>query len=135
MNMRGDEHTRLKFWDHPMYQAMGILAGKFMNEQNFKHLTFGPMLETYSQECLRNDCAPTVPYILSYNSSWFDTSSRGTITERDLYAIKYTGRTMKAVAPWTSMSLLHQQLHRQFRAPSLMPAPLRLPLPWAKLFA
>ena len=69
MNMRGDEQMKLKFQDHPMNQAMGILAGKFMNEQNFKHLTFGPMLETYSQDCLRIYCAPTVPYILSYISS------------------------------------------------------------------
>ena len=91
MNMRGDEQIMLRFREHPMSQTMGILAGKFMSEQNFRHPTFGPMLETYSQECLRHSCAPTVPYILSSIAAWFDTSSGGTITERELYVIQCAG--------------------------------------------
>ena len=102
MNMRGDEQLKLKFQDHPMNQAMGILAAKFMHDPNFKHPTFGPMLETYSQECLRNNCSPTAPYIMSYISAWYDTSSGGTVTKRDLYAIKCAGRSMQNLSDFTA---------------------------------
>ena len=95
MKMRDEEQLQLKFQEHPLPQTMGILAGKFMNEQNFRHPTFGPMLEVYSQECLRRSFTPTVPYILNSIASWYDTSSGGSIAERDLYAVKCVGKSMR----------------------------------------
>ena len=59
MNVRGEHQLELKFQEHPLPQTMGILAGKLMNMSNVRHSTFGPMLETYSQECAANNVAPT----------------------------------------------------------------------------
>ena len=93
MDMRGEEQLALKFGDVPLMQAMGVLGGKFMHEGCFSDSHFGPILQTYSQECLNRKYNPSAPYILSIISSHFDTSTGSSASERDLYSIKCQGKS------------------------------------------
>ena len=102
MSIRGEAQTKLKFKEHPMNQAMEVLGSKFMNQQNFQHPQFGPMLEIYSSECLQHSCSPTAPYIVSCIAAWYDTSSGGTVTERDLYAIKCSGKPLQHLSDFVA---------------------------------
>ena len=46
MKARGAAQLQLRFEEPPLPLAMGILATKFMNMTNIKHLHFGPALQT-----------------------------------------------------------------------------------------
>ena len=39
--------------------------------------------------------SPTAPYIMSIIASWYDTSSGGGVTDKDLYQGKCTGRSLR----------------------------------------
>ena len=93
MEMRGDDQLALKFGETPLMQAMGMLGVKFMHDGCFSHPHFGPILETYSLECLDRQCNPSAPYILSIIAAHFDTSTGSAASERDLYSIKCHSRS------------------------------------------
>ena len=96
VSLRGEKQQALKFREYGhLNQAMAILGSKFMNEANFKHIHFGPLLETYGNDCLKQHTSPKAPYILSCVSVFFDTSSGSWMTEKDLYVIRCGGPSLE----------------------------------------
>ena len=71
---------------------MGMLGAKFMHAGCFDHPYFGPLLETYSLECLAKKRNPSAPFILSVIAAHFDTSAGSAVSEKDLYATRCGGK-------------------------------------------